>query len=109
MTSSFAKDGILFKYVGNTSIKVYQNNDTLYLSNLDIKGVARKGNNSICCDLWWISGTDIDNVDYNLIKKEKIEHIIVDLEPNSEYIFTENYEYEDNCDLGYTVKLERVN
>lgn len=86
----FSKIGIFTTFVGNNNLGVYTDGDKLIFSNRGYgdEGIESVGtenlveHGSICCDLWWIMATAIENVDMDAINEEGLDYCIIQLEPN---------------------------
>lgn len=85
MTEKYANDGVIVIQTGNTTAQVqqYKNGNFVVHKNErdNLKG------NTISCSLWWVMGTDLSNI------KEQIDddHVILDLDCNSEYELQVDY------------------
>lgn len=94
----YAKDGVICPYVGNTSIAVSKTESGDYyfhenyrydpetdeFTDIELHQVEQLG--AICCDLWWIMGADVTDVDMDKVIESGYDYILIDVEPNTTYI-----------------------
>lgn len=114
-TSAYASVNMMYAYSGNTSPRVFQDNNTLYFGHYDedetdslIYATQAKEIGCVCTDLWAVTAMDYDLLLSTAAKNFALgslvyhlkiyDHIIVDVDPGT-YTFVPHYEaYIDDND-----------
>lgn len=111
---AYAKDNIFCAYVGNSGVVISQeidNENSFHIFengffNNDVETRQKLTDiGSVCCDLWWVMGADIKDLDMDEIQENQYDPPnIVYVEPNSTYIFEIDMTVEAMENDGYNPK-----
>lgn len=95
----YASDNIINVFVGNTYVTFINKDGKLNLNTFSSDRDYQKDYQTVCCDLWWIGGIDLSQVDPEKLEEFKASgynYVIVDVEPNTEYVLDAHYLDKDN-------------
>ena len=91
---NFYSIDVLVQYVGNNYLDIYKHNNSIVLSN-DSGNSYGNSYGSVCCDLWWIMVTRIENIDMDMLNASGDDYVIIDSIPNNVISFDYNNWGED--------------